>query len=349
MKKDSKTQSAQYKDSIVLYQDDIGDIKLDVYLEDETVWLNQKQMGMLFSKARRTIGEHIQNIFSEGELDEKVVRRKFRQTTEHGSVEGKTQQVSVNYYNLDVIISVGYRVKSKQGTQFRIWATKRLREHIVKGFTLNDDRFKSGKSMIYFDELQNRLREIRLSERFLYQKVKDIYKTSKDYDSEDEKTVMFFKIVQNKLIWAISQQTAAELVHSRVDVKLPLLGMQSWDGKNSNRIVKKDISVSKNYLNEDEIKLLGLLVEQFLAFAETMARQQKLMYMKDWIAKLDDILQMNERELLDHAGEISRKKMLEKSAKEYGLYKKQQKKLERKESLKELEADLKSLEKSINN
>ena len=348
MKRDNKLQNiTEDKNNIILYQNDNGDVKLDVFLEDETVWLSQEQMALLFGKARRTVGEHIQNIFIEGELDEEVVRRKFRHATKHGAVKGKTQQVSVNYYNLDVIISVGYRVKSKQGTQFRIWATKRLRDHIVKGFTLNDDRFKSGKSMVYFDELQSRLREIRLSERFFYQKIKDIYKTSKDYDSKDEKTIMFFKIVQNKLIWAISKQTAAELVHSRVDSNMPLMNMQSWDGKNSKRVTKRDVTVSKNYLIEDEIKLLGLLVEQYLAFAETMAQQHKLMYMKDWINKLDEILQMNGRELLNHAGKISRQRMLDKSGKEYEKYKEKQKKLEKQESLKELEQDLKQLEKDI--
>lgn len=338
--------SNQQNGDVVIYQSTDGDIKLDVYLKNETVWLNQKQMGVLFNKARRTIGEHIQNIFLEGELDKKVVRRKFRHTTKHGAIEGKTQKTAVNYYNLDVIISVGYRVKSKQGTQFRIWATQRLREYIIKGFLLNDNRFKSGNSMNYFMELQDRIREIRLSERFFYQKIKDIYATSIDYDPKDENTIMFFKIVQNKLIWAISQQTAAELVYGRTDANLPLMGMKSWDGKNSKRIAKKDVSISKNYLSEKEIKLLGLLVEQYLAFAETMAQQQKPMYMKNWIVKLDDILQMNGQELLDHAGKISRQEMLEKSDKEYQKYQKKQRRIEKADSLKELEGDIKKLEKN---
>lgn len=186
---------------------------------------------------------------------------------------GKTQETNVKYYNLDVIISVGYRVKSTQGTQFRIWATQHLKEYIIKGFALNDERFKTGNSMNYFTELQERIREIRLSERFFYQKVKDIYATSIDYDTKDEKTIEFFKIVQNKLLWAISQQTAAELIYRRVDATLPLMGMQSLDKKTPTNIRKSDVSVAKNYLNEDEIKLLGLLVEQS-AFAETMAQQR---------------------------------------------------------------------------
>ena len=172
---------------IIIYQNTEGNIKVDVRLEEETVWLTQDQMAILFGKARTTITEHIQNVFKEGELDEKVVCRNFRHTTQHGAIQGKTQEASVKYYNLDVIISVGYRVKSPQGTQFRIWATQRLKEYIIKGFALNDDRFKSGNSMNYFNELQERIREIRLSERFFYQKIKDIYTTSIDYEPKDEK------------------------------------------------------------------------------------------------------------------------------------------------------------------
>ena len=196
---------------ILIYQNQDGHIKIDVRLEEETVWLAQAQMAELFGKGRSTITEHIQNVFAEGELDENVVCRNFRHTTHHGAIQGKTQETEVKYYNLDVIISVGYRVKSPQGTQFRIWATHRLKEYIIKGFALNDESFKSGNSMNYFNELQERIREIRLSERFFYQKIKDIYTTSIDYEPKDEKTVEFFKVVQNKLLWAISEQTAAEL------------------------------------------------------------------------------------------------------------------------------------------
>ena len=202
---------------ILIYANADGEISLDVRLEDESVWLTQAHMAELFGKSKKTMSEHIQNIFKEGELDEPVVVRKFRTTTRHGAMEGKTQSKEVNYYNLDVIISVGYRVRSQQGTQFRIWATQRLREYIVKGFALNDERFKSGQSMTYFSELQERLREIRLSERFFYQKIKDIYATSMDYNPQDEETLLFFKTIQNKLLWAISEQTAAELVYRRTD------------------------------------------------------------------------------------------------------------------------------------
>ena len=244
---------------------------------------------------------------------------------------------------LDVIISVGYRVKSPQGTQFRIWATQRLKEYIIKGFALNDERFKSGTSMNYFNELQERIRDIRLSERFFYQKIKDIYTTSIDYNPKDEKTVAFFKVVQNKLLWAISQQTAAELVYRRVDASLPLLGMQAFDKSNTVSIKKSDVSVAKNYLNEDELKLLGLLVEQYLAFAETMALQQTPMYMNDWIKRLDVILQLNGRDLLNHAGKISHAMALEKSEAELEQYRISQKALEKAQSLNELEADIKKL------
>ena len=235
-------------------------------------------MVELFGKSKKTISEHIRNIFNEGELDENVVVRKFRTTTRHGAIEGKTQSKDVQHYNLDVIIFVGYRVKSQQGTQFRIWATQRLKEYIIKGFALNDERFKTGSSMNYFAELQERICEIRLSERFFYQKIKDIYATSIDYNPRDEKTIEFFKVVQNKLLWAISRQTAAELVYRRVDASLPLLGMQFFDKDGEKKVCKSDVGIAKNYLNEDEMKLPGLLVEQYLTFAETMAQQQTPMY-----------------------------------------------------------------------
>ena len=332
---------------ILIYETPDGNVKIDVRLEDETVWLTQEQMALLFGKGRSTITEHIRNIFSEGELQEEVVCRKFRHTTQHGAIAEKTQDVTINYYNLDVIISVGYKVKSHKGTQFRIWATQRLREYIVKGFALNDERFKSGNSMNYFSELQERIRQIRLSERFFYQKIKDIYTTSIDYDAKDQKTVEFFKIVQNKLLWAISKQTAAELIYRRVDASLPLLGMQSYDKNNYAAIRKTDVSVAKNYLNEEEIKLLELLVEQYLAFAETMAQQHTPMYMTDWISRLDNILQLNGRELLTHAGTISHQMALERSGHEYSKYQLRQKELEKVQSLNEIEEDIKQL-KEIN-
>ncbi|MBV5303185.1 MAG: virulence RhuM family protein [Chlorobium sp.] len=319
---------------LLIYQAPDGRIKIDVRLEDETVWLTQDHMAQLFGKAKSTINEHIKNIFAEGELVERLVIKRF------GISE--FQQKVPYFYNLDVIISVGYRVKSQQGTRFRIWATQRLREYIVKGFALNDERFKSGSSMNYFIELQERIREIRLSERFFYQKIKDIYTTSIDYDPGSESTIEFFRVVQNKLLWAISKQTAAELVYRRVDASLPLMGMQSFD-KAGVPVRKGDVSVAKNYLNEDEIKLLGLLVEQYLAFAEVMAQQRTPMYMKDWIQRLDSIIQLNGRELLTHAGKISHQIAFEKSVLEYEKYREAQKQPQQEESLRELEQDIKHL------
>ena len=319
---------------MIIYENTNGDIRVDVTFEDENIWLNQQQLSEIYGKARSTINEHIKNIYDEKELTEDVIMKKF------GNSEFAKKPT--NYYNLDMIIAIGYRVKSPQSTKFRQWATARLNEYITKGFVLNDERFKSGNSMAYFDELQSRLRDIRISERFFYQKVKDIYMTSQDYDARDVKTMNFFKIVQNKLLWAVSSQTAAELVHSRVDISLPLLGMTSFDKENKN-ITKKDVSIAKNYLNEEEIKLLGLLVEQYLAFAETMAQQKKIMTMQNWIEKLDDVISLNGRELLNHYGNITHKLAVEKSELEYLKYKEEKKELEKEQSFKELENDIKRL------
>lgn len=321
--------------NIVIYQDDSGAIRLDVIFDGDNVWLTIEQMSLLFNKAKSTINEHILHIYEEKELNETITKRKI------GITDFSTKPT--NYYNLDVIISVGYRVKSLQGTKFRIWATQRLREYIVKGYVLNEDRYKSGKAMHYFDELQEKIREIRLSEKFFYQKIKDIYSTSIDYDPKDEKTIKFFKIVQNKLIWAVSKQTASELVFHRINAKKPRLNMKSLDKKSDNRITKGDAIISKNYLEEKEVKLLGLLVEQYLAFAETMAQQQTPMYMHDWIEQLDTLLTMNKKELLIHAGKISHEQMVQKVDAEYSKYRKQQKLIEYKKAVEELERDIKHL------
>jgi hypothetical protein len=322
--------------NILIYENQNGKINVDVRFEDESIWLSQKQLAEVFGKSVKTINEHIVNIFEEEELDKDSVIRNYRITANDG------KNYDVLHYNLDMIIALGFRVRSNTGTKFRIWANQKLKEYITKGFVLDDDRFKNGNQMSYFDELQNRLREIRLSERFFYQKIKDIYMTSIDYDPKDEKTVEFFKIVQNKLLWAVSSQTAAELVHNRVDITKPLLGMNSFDKENKN-ITKKDVSVAKNYLVEEEIKLLGLLVEQYLAFAETMANQRTPMYMKDWLERLDLILSINGRELLTNAGKISQQMAKEKSELEYKKYKENQKQVEKDMSLKELEEDIKKL------
>ena len=325
--------------NILIYENNEGNIHVDVVFDEKDLWLSQAQLCKVFGKAKATISEHISNILKDGELEAISTVRNFRTVQMEGSREVARE---LDHYNLDMIIAIGFRVKSPQGTKFRMWATQRLNEYITKGFVLNDKRFKDGNSMAYFDELQQRLREIRISERFFYQKIKDIYTTSIDYSPKDEKSIAFFKIVQNKLLWAISSQTAAELVHSRVDVSLPLMGMNSFD-KESKNVTKKDVSIAKNYLNEDEIKLLGLLVEQYLAFAETMAIQQTPMYMNDWIQRLDAIISINGRELLTHAGKISHNLAVEKSELEYVKYKTQLKKLKKLESIKELENDIKKL------
>lgn len=324
---------------IVIYTNEQGDIKLDIRFEDENIWLNQAQIAEVFQKSKSTISEHISNIFDENELDEKATVRNFRTVQKEGQREVSRD---IAFYNLNMIIAIGFRVKSPQGTQFRIWARKRLNEYITKGFILDDERFKNGNNMSYFDELQKRLRDIRISERFFYQKIKDIYMTSIDYDPKDEKTIEFFKIVQNKLLWAISSQTAAELVHNRVDINKPFLGMSSFDKENKN-ITKKDVSIAKNYLNEEEIKLLGLLVEQYLAFAETMAMQEQPMYMKDWISRLDAIISLNGKVLLDNAGKISHKMALEKSHFEYDKYKSVKKEIQKNDSFNELVKDIKAI------
>ena len=324
---------------ILIYQNENGNIKVDVMFEDGSIWLSQAQICEVFGKAKSTISEHIKAIFEEEELNPISTVRNYRTVQKEGNREVERD---IEYYNLDMIIAIGFRVRSSTGTKFRIWANDKLKEYITKGFVLNDERFKNGNSMGYFDELQKRLRDIRISEKFFYQKIKDIYMTSIDYDPKDEKTIEFFKIVQNKLLWAVSSQTAAELVHNRVDMSKALLGMSSYD-KESKNVTKKDVSIAKNYLNEEEIKLLGLLVEQYLAFAETMAMQRTPMYMKDWIARLDAVISLNGRELLTHAGKISHEMAIAKSGLEYKKFKDEQKKIEKIQSLKELEEDIKRL------
>jgi len=327
------------KSNILIYENSEGNISVDVVFEDQDLWLSQSQLCSVFDKSKSTISEHISNILQEGELQSEATVRKFRTVQTEGSREVSRE---LDYYNLDMIIAIGFRVKSPQGTKFRIWAIQKLNEYIIKGFVLNDNRFKNGNSMAYFDELQQRLRQIRISERFFYQKIKDIYATSIDYNPKSEKTIEFFKIVQNKLLWAISVQTAAELVHNRVDISLPLMGMNSFD-KDGKNITKRDVSIAKNYLNEEEIKLLGLLVEQYLAFAETMATGQTPMYMNDWIIRLDAIISLNGRELLIHAGKISHKLAVQKAEIEYAKYKNEQKRIKKLESISELENDIKRL------
>ena len=320
-------------DEIVIYQSEDGLIKVDVLFENETVWLTQQQMAVLFGKATSTINEHIKNIYEEGELQEETTTHKF-------GISEFMRKAPI-YYNLDVIISVGYRVKSHQGTQFRIWATQRLRDYIIQGVALNDERFKRGNSMNYFRDLLDRIREIRLSERVFYQQIKDIYKTSIDYDPSDEITLKFFKEVQNKLLWAVSGKTAAELVYYRANAALPQMGLTSTEKQG--KVLKSDIDVGKNYLTE-EVGLLKLIVEQYLAFAEAQAMAHVPMYMADWVERLRMVLTMNQRSILEDAGRISHELAVQKANEEYQKYQHQLKEEEHLQSLKELESDLKMLD-----
>ena len=336
-----KQKLSPIQDEIVIYQSEDGNVKVDVLFQDETVWLSQEQMALLFGKGRTTITEHISNIFSEGELQEDMVCRKFRHTTQHGAIEGLHQTKEVKYYNLDVIISVGYRVKSRQGTMFRIWATQRLRDYIIRGYVLNEERFKKGSSMNYFKELVEKIREIRIEEKIFYQQIKDIYKTSIDYDPSDEMTLQFFKEVQNKLLWAVSEKTAAELIYYRANASLPMMGLTSTS--TDSKVKKQDITIGKNYLQEDELKALKLIVEQYLAYAEAQALAHRPMYMKDWKERLDLILKLNERNVLEGSGKISHELAIEKAESEYMRFKEIEKEHIHLESIKELDKDIRLL------
>lgn len=309
---------SENQSEILIYQTEDGLTKIQTRLENETVWLTQVQMADLFGKGRSTITEHINNIFKEGELTKEEVCRKFRHTTQHGAITGKTQEVETNYYNLDVIISVGYRVKSLQGTKFRQWATTRLREYIVKGFTMNDDLLKEAGGGNYFDELLARIRDIRSSEKVFWRKVLDIYATSIDYDASAETSQFFFKTIQNKMHWAAHGNTAAEVVYKRIDAEKPNLGLTTFKGE---KPTKKETEVAKNYLDEKELEILNRTVTAYLELAELQALNRQPMYMKDWISRLDQFLTMTGNEILNHAGTVSHKQAIQKANEEYSKYK----------------------------
>jgi hypothetical protein len=296
---------------LILYQTDDQQTRLEVRLQDETVWLTQKQMAELFQKDVRTINEHIQNIFEERELAPDSVIRKFRITAGDGKL------YETQHYNLDVIISVGYRVKSPRGTQFRIWATQRLREYIVKGFTMDDERLKKLGGGNYFEELLSRIRDIRSSEKVFWRKVLDIYATSMDYDQNTEVSQRFFATIQNKMHWAAHGHTAAEIISGRADATKPHMGLTTWGGERPRRA---DVAVAKNYLGHEEIEALNLIVSLYLDFAELQARNRRPMLMQDWIAKLDAFLRLSEREILTHAGSVSHESALLKAEGEYEKY-----------------------------
>ncbi len=296
---------------IIIYEGDNGQLKIDVRVENETVWLSQDQLSELFDKGRSTITEHILNIFKEGELEEKSVCREFRRTGRDG------KEYLVKHYNLDVIISVGYRVNSVQGTRFRQWATARLREYIVKGFTLDDDRLKGAGGGDYWKELLNRIRDIRSSEKALYRQVLDLYSTSVDYDPKIETSLEFFKIVQNKLHYAVNKHTAAETIHARADAKKDFMGLTTFAGELP---ILSEVSIAKNYLTEAELFRLNRMVSAFFDLAEIKAQEHAKMRMLDWVAELDKFAKNFGRGVLEGAGEVSHKEAIEKALSEYRKY-----------------------------
>jgi hypothetical protein len=295
--------------NLLIYQTQDGSTKIQVQLTDNTVWLTQADMVELFQTTKQNISLHIKNIFAEGELDEDSVVKEYLTT----AADGKNYRTKG--YNLDVIISVGYRVKSLRGTQFRIWATERLREYLIKGFTMNDDLLKKGGG--YFDELLERIRDIRSSEKVFYRKVLEIYATSVDYDARASITQQFFQTVQNKLHWATHGHTAAELIFQRANAQLPFMGLTAFKGKMP---TKQEIGVAKNYLSEEELAVLNRLVSAYLDIAEINAMQRKPMHMKDWIAMLDGFIKMSMQEVLTHAGTISAEIAQQKALTEYENY-----------------------------
>lgn len=296
--------------NILIYHTQDGSTRIQVQLTENTVWLTQADMVELFQTSKSNISEHIKHIFEEGELQEDAVVRKFRTT----AADGKSY--AVNHYNLDVIISVGYRVKSLRGTQFRIWATERLREYLIKGFTMNDELLKQGGG--YFEELLDRIRDIRSSEKVFYRKVLEIYSTSVDYDPRASVTQQFFQTVQNKLHWAAHGHTAAEIIFQRANAQLPFMGLTAFKGR---KPTKQEIGVAKNYLSEEELAVLNRLVSAYLDIAEINAMQRKPMYMKDWIEVLDGFIKMSRQDVLTHAGKISAEIAQQKALAEYATYK----------------------------
>ncbi|HMV43904.1 MAG TPA: virulence RhuM family protein [Leptospiraceae bacterium] len=302
---------------IILFKTADEKVSIQVIMEDETVWLTQEQISQLFERDRSVITKHIGKIFREGELDERVVCANFALTTPHGAIEGKTQEQEVKHYNLDVIISVGYRVKSLRGTEFRKWATQRLKEYIIKGFTMDDERLKGAGGGNYWKELLERIRDIRSSEKVIYRQVLDLYATSIDYNSKSKESVLFFKMVQNKLHYAVNKQTAAELIYNRADAEKEFMGLTNFSGALP---TKKDISIAKNYLNKDELGRLNRLVSAFFDLAEMKAMEQTPMKMKDWLAELDKFTSMYGKGTLQNSGTVSNEKAIEKAESEYKKY-----------------------------
>jgi hypothetical protein len=310
-----KIEKFNNKSQFIIYITEKGNTKIDVRFEEETVWLAQNQIAELFQTTKQNVSLHINNIFKEKELDEISTVKEFLTVQKEG---GREINRNIKYYNLDLIISVGYRIKSRIATRFRQWATAHLREFLVKGFVLDDERLKNPDLPFdYFDELLLRIQDIRTSEKRFYRKITDIYATSVDYDPTTDDSILFFKTVQNKMHWAISGKTAAEIIFERVDSNQQNIGLTSWRG---DKIRKTDLSIAKNYLTYEEIEALNNLVEQYLVFAEGQAKRRIPMYMKDWITKLNGFLTLNDREILEHAGSISHELAKDKAEKEFEIY-----------------------------
>lgn len=299
---------------LIVYQSPDGEIKLDVRLQDETVWLTQPMMAELFQTTQQNISQHILNVYEEGELDQEATHKKFLSVRQEGS---RQVQRNLDFYNLDMIISVGYRVKSAVATRFRIWATERLKEYLVKGFTLNDERLKEPEGGRYFEELLARIRDIRSSEKIFWRKVLDIYATSIDYDPQAETSQLFFKQVQNKLHWAAHGHTAAELIVQRANAGQPNMGVTNYPG---NKLLKRDVEIAKNYLSEDELNILNRIVTAYLEIAEIQALNHTPMTMRDWIERLDQFLTMTGRELLTHAGTVSHEEAMARAREAYDAF-----------------------------
>lgn len=309
---------------ILLYTTPNGNVKVEIYLQNENIWLSQQKIADLFGVDRTVVTKHIGNIFKSGELNEQVVCANFAHTTQHGAIKVKTQKTVTKFYNLDVIISVGYRVNSTQATAFRIWATERLKEYIIKGFTMDDERLKNPNNIFgkdYFEEQLARIRDIRSSERRFYQKITDIYsQCSADYNVETQSTKDFFATVQNKLHWAITGQTAAELIAARVDSTKENMGLTNWKNAPKGNIRKLDVGIAKNYLNKKELNGLNRIVTMYLDYAESQALKGVVMFMKDWIQKLDAFLQFNEEAVLKHQGKVSHEVALVLAESEFEKY-----------------------------
>jgi len=303
---------------LIIYQSEDGKVRIETRMEGETIWLTQKLMADLFQTTPQNITIHLKNIFEEGELDEDSTCKEFLQVQLEGKREVKRTQ---KYYNLDAILSVGYRIKSHVATRFRQWATARLKEYLVKGFTLNDEMLKQAGGGNYFDELLQRIRDIRSSEKVFWRKVLDIYATSIDYEPNHEMSVLFFQTVQNKMHWAAHGHTAAEIIYKRVDASKTNLGLTNFKGAHP---TKQETEIAKNYLNEEELNILNRMVTAYLELAELQALNRRPMYMKDWIARLDDFLKMTGNDILNHAGKVSHQKALKKAQTEYEKYHQQQ-------------------------